>query len=1590
MSYENIRIRTTPNDGTKSVNIQLNQKFDFIEILSLKISQEDAYKRFCSDYGVVVGRVTINNGFGVPNAKVSIFIPITDEDKQDPVISGLYPYTTTQDKNSEGFRYNLLPKNNETLDDCFTETGSFFNKREFQDNDEALDIYCKYYKFTTVTNNAGDYMFFGIPNGNYMIHIDADISNIGSFSQKPYDLAREGANKSQFYSMSKFKKSQNLNTLVQIKSTSGSVNVIPFWGDTEECNIGITRFDANLDTNLVPSAIFIGSLFGDNKKNSVNKRCRPRAKVGTLENMVTGSGTIEMIRKTFLGEVEQFDIDGGELIDDNGTWAYQIPMNLDYVTTDEFGNLIPTDDPNKGIPTKARLRFRVSMSATGGEGRVRTRAKYLVPHNPSSWDDSDYNFDETTKDKHFQDFHWNKIYTISNHITRVQSTVLISPTIHRTFTGLKEVDDSGTNTPFPFNKIDTILNPIFIILCLLVKIIAIIIKILNSYIIPAINAVFYFLNRWIMKPICKILNKLIGWVCALKNVFSSSGERRCKDSNQVNNCEIGYISYIILTCSADESGKPYCVGCDKSKTGEGYKASFNRASIDNPGGFYYPGSNKYNSWDVTSPKGDAGWTNCIALALADALDVFKFDFYNDWVNGSLYSFLLKYKVRRKGKGKEKFCEIDCETDKGVDNDKNGEYDNDCFTNYIVDSCTTAQPQGNNTTSDDVANSSNYVEVREGLIKKYKGHLYYAAYSRKSNYRLYATKIVCLGAVFDCDWQGLPKLHQYLVDTTYNRPPLTNIYHDSGQYVGDIMETGFDSPDNKLSNTQICNIDCTRIGVGSQQCNNIKRLSELGVSNDEDNRDDGGPKADFKILNTDVSNGFIRGIFAYVNGIYDPAKSNKIQLIPFDTTGNDYKYDHKYYDKFRGIKSKTDPIWMYENSFYFYFGLLPGKTAINRLKTEFFPDCIRTEKKEMSIVIKNITDDSTDGKGIGSIDISINGGVGPYRYEWEGPLINGKRVSCCYDGETKAPCNNSTLSCIEGQPFSNLLGGTYTLTVSDSAGNIVTTTVTVGGFIGVECETQSRPTNSNGNGSVYITLSNGTSPYNVVIEQIDANDKPILNKKYILPPIFSTPVGGQCYGACSGNILPEGRYRMTAKDSGLKIKTECNSKFTIIKPQTLIIDVLHTSTPNPKTPNIIPKLFCNGDVDGVADVSVEGGSPPYTFEHKLISTANPLWLNKINTVMSTSPSPSNLVAGSYRITVTDIGGNVATKTYTIQEPPPITIRLVKLLNSTIKTSDNGVVQFRVYGSNPPFTFDVDGPESFTKIVTNSGDLVEFFGLSSGAGTTPNAATGKYDYKPYKISVTDVSGCTNTIFVDTNNQRTNQFIIKQSESAGVYPIGICPGCVSDYVDYGWAQAVNYDLINNEYRYPVIRYKQFGTTHVTCRHKVIVSGDNWGGLGYSVRLDKGMIDNNYVRYWIGHPRKNPTNNPWINSIEWKLNAKPHYGGWTPLTDGNSIDLGWGREFYIYASSYRTSSGTWGTKVQDIIVEISDNYQKNTFSVARLKLHYDTDSGAFDGDGVDDKYGNIDGSTGLYAYYNSTNNGKFIGDVGNTIMVSPNSPFQ
>lgn len=271
MANKSVRIRTTVGGTDKYLTTKLENDIDFFEILSLKISQNDIYGSFNSDYGVIVGRVTANDGIGIPNAKISIFIPLTDEDENNPEITAIYPYKSPRDKNLEGVKYNLLPRvavNNPFLIvGAYAPTvpvGTFPTKEEITANPTYLEVYEKYYKYTTVTNQAGDYMIFGAPVGIQTVHMSVDITDIGQYSMTPATMISQLGYSSQLFDGNKIKFTTDLENIPSIDTQNVSVDVKPFWGDSENFEIGITRQDFKIKATLVTSVTVFGAGFTDN------------------------------------------------------------------------------------------------------------------------------------------------------------------------------------------------------------------------------------------------------------------------------------------------------------------------------------------------------------------------------------------------------------------------------------------------------------------------------------------------------------------------------------------------------------------------------------------------------------------------------------------------------------------------------------------------------------------------------------------------------------------------------------------------------------------------------------------------------------------------------------------------------------------------------------------------------------------------------------------------------------------------------------------------------------------------------------------------------------------------------------------------------------------------------------------------------------------------------------------------------------------------------------------------------------------------------------------------------------------------------
>lgn len=284
---KNIRVKATPGKADETyVTIGLTNSFDFLQVLSLKLTQSEVYRIFDSTYGLVAGRVIGNEGLGIPNCRISIFIPKENETIQvqsplDSILSLLveqhYPYESVTDEDGDGRRYNLLA--NQSKNRGFngfpynelnlgytpkTPIGSFPEKEELLGNDFFLTVYEKYYKYSTVTNDSGDYMIFGVPVGTYTIHMDCDLTDIGRWSVAPVIMSQVLGYPSSLFSDNgtKIQATTDLDRLPNIQSQNISVNILPFWTQqTDKKQIGITRQDFKIIAPIIPSFTIFGSNF---------------------------------------------------------------------------------------------------------------------------------------------------------------------------------------------------------------------------------------------------------------------------------------------------------------------------------------------------------------------------------------------------------------------------------------------------------------------------------------------------------------------------------------------------------------------------------------------------------------------------------------------------------------------------------------------------------------------------------------------------------------------------------------------------------------------------------------------------------------------------------------------------------------------------------------------------------------------------------------------------------------------------------------------------------------------------------------------------------------------------------------------------------------------------------------------------------------------------------------------------------------------------------------------------------------------------------------------------------------------------------
>ena len=1071
MNTRNYRIRT---DITKDqvVRAKLTQDIDFLEILSLKISQEDTYKLHASNYGVIVGRVLANDAFGIPNAKVSVFIPLSDDDKMRSEITSIYPYTDIQTRDSENRRYNLLPDSSN--DTCYRVVGTFPNKTLVLDNNTEIEVFEKYWKYTTVTNKSGDYMIFGVPTGTQQVHVDVDLSDIGVLSQKPRDFMYKGYNITQFDNANQFKESTNLDNLSQLLSQNSSVHVYPFFGESDVDEIAITRCDLQVQYKFEPTCVFFGSIVSDNFSNNVGDKCNPSKFCGFNRNLVAGEGTIEMIRKTQDGLVEEFQIQGNRLIDGDGVWCYQIPMNLDYIGTDEFGNIIPTDDPKKGIPTRTSVRFRISMQETMSEGIARHRAKYLVPNNlPLDQEtespeingkdyDSYFEFGSATPDDCFRDLYWNKVYSVKNYIPRIQTNKQAS---NMRYSAIRTVNDSQGKNPFPFNNARFKLFFSYRLLCIIINVIIIIIGVVN-FTLTVFGWMAKFFNK--IPLIGTIIGAIFGVVqtaiCALKGCVSLRGI----SETEVN---VEYFPFC---------GSNACMKCQEEP--------------------------------CVKVTGTTNLMDTIQQLLAQEYDTVNLDFYNDWINGCLYLPLWFWKKTKKKKfffglltrrAINRFC--NCDT-----RQKHLHVVRGCALEY------NKRYELKTKNSEQKAhNKSAWVKPNRGIVKEFENdnglHIYYYVpgaptsfdyknESEKSSQYvvMYSTDIILLGSLNECDLDNLPRPFINLPSTTANIPFISTLKTEvegedssedgTAKKKGTVEVTGMDWLGN-VTDGLLMDLACTDIFTRPKSCVNLYRMSELGISLDAYYDDVTPSDKNIVYSNNRVADGLItryeiidnetRAMFASLNhnGLkyktlnkntgYNTYKLEYCYPVDFDGHMANFAYDQtkkmdvvthdvkdiNYVNYRFGTTNDTNSSWhfyngdydfpVYMNSFYFYFGLNEGNTAIDKFNKMYYAECFKNKKYPFGILVDVIPPKwcIESDNDYGTITIELKGIKLPYSYKLykdtmdkvileDNNLTNTKiefNQIFAIDGSTSAPTSGKTNMVEEG---------VYYIEVTDASNNTV--------------------------------------------------------------------------------------------------------------------------------------------------------------------------------------------------------------------------------------------------------------------------------------------------------------------------------------------------------------------------------------------------------------------------------------------------------------------------------------------------------------------------------------------------------------------------
>ena len=320
------------------------------------------------------------------------------------------------------------------------------------------------------------------------------------------------------------------------------------------------------------------------------------------------------------------------------------------------------------------------------------------------------------------------------------------------------------------------------------------------------------------------------------------------------------------------------------------------------------------------------------------------------------------------------------------------------------------------------------------------------------------------------------------------------------------------------------------------------------------------------------------------------------------------------------------------------------TPTNTLGCPFIPNDITISLTQFTDAITiNPVDISCFGLANGSIDLTIDGGTPGYSYTWSNGAVT--------EDINSLPAGTYSVNITDANGCTN----TQTITLTEPPVLTASTTaVTYAGGWNVSC-------NGANDGAIDLTVGGGTPGYSYVWNN----------------------------GATTEDLsgLTAGTYSVTITDAN---GCQHSNQIFINQPEELTSEPEITSDYNGSD------ISCFGASDGSASLSVNGGTPGYTY----------IWMNSDNEVIGNSPTISGIPSGVYNVLTIDANGCQSSASVTLSDPEFLFTDINTLtdyygLPVSCENKEDGVIEVVFEGGTPTYTIAWENPASNSAILSNIG-------------------------------------------------------------------------------------------------------------------------------------------------------------------------------------------------------------------------------------------------------------------------------------------------